>query len=276
MGQPTKGTTERGGGSQSAYRSVDMAKAVASGVSQAELLQDTENAVAFLQHHKGYQALKDCYIQDANVRALREAFSGSRWYTWQSHLIRELVDNSPNSRTIIWYVDVNGNHGKTYLSRYLITHMDCIRFENGKSTDIKYAFRGQRTVVFDLSRSQEDHVNYEVIESVKNGVVFSPKYESRCAVYPIPHLVVFANFEPDKSKLSADRWDIRYLGPEDCVIPPDPPEIDNSDTVILDNTQDSTQIPCSTETVYDENNDSTSTRVWKAIWLDRPSQRCVL
>jgi hypothetical protein len=93
--------------------------------------------------------------------------------------------------------------------------LDTIRFENGKSTDIKHAFKGQKVCIFDLSRSQETHVNYEVIESIKNGVVFSPKYESRCAVYSIPHLIVFANFEPDKSKLSADRWDIRTISVED-------------------------------------------------------------
>lgn len=31
----------------------------------------------------------------------------------------------------------------------------------------------------------------------------------------IPHVVVFANFEPDKSKLSFDRWDIRHISEKD-------------------------------------------------------------
>ena len=69
----------------------------------------------------------------------------------------------------------------------MLTEGECLRFENGKSADIKYAYDGQRCVVFDLSRSQESHVNYEVIESVKNGVVFSTKYESQMKVFKTPH-----------------------------------------------------------------------------------------
>ena len=35
----------------------------------------------------------------------------------------------------------------------------------------------------------------------------------RMGLYAIPHVVIFANFEPDQSKLSADRWDIRRFAP---------------------------------------------------------------
>ena len=75
-----------------------------------------------------------------------------------------------------------------------------MRFENAKSADVKYALTGQRIVVFDLSRSQETHVNYEVIESVKNGVCFSTKYESQMKVFKTPHVVIMANFAPDETK----------------------------------------------------------------------------
>ena len=54
-----------------------------------------------------------------------------------------------------------------------MTQGDTIRFENGKSADVKFAFDGQKVAVFDLSRSPETHVNYEVTESIKNGVCFS-------------------------------------------------------------------------------------------------------
>ena len=88
---------------------------------------------------------------------------------------------------------------------------DCIMFGNAKTADILYAFRGQRTAIFDFCRSQEDHLNNMAIESVKNACYFSSKYTAEQRVYSTPHVVVFSNFEPDRSKLSWDRWDIRKL-----------------------------------------------------------------
>ena len=72
-------------------------------------------------------------------------------------------------------------------------------------------YNGQRIVLFDLSPSQEDRFNYEVLESIKNGLMFSSSYESRMKVFAIPHVIVFANWAPDESKLSADRWNVRHF-----------------------------------------------------------------
>jgi hypothetical protein len=112
---------------------------------------------------------------------------------------------------------VIGNTGKTWMSRYLLATLreNCIRLENSKSDNIKYAYNGERVVIFDFGRSQADHVNYEVIESVKNGIMFSGKYESCSKTFDIPHVVIFANFEPDLTKLSADRWDVRHFTEDD-------------------------------------------------------------
>ena len=41
--------------------------------------------------------------------------------------------------------------------------------------------------------------------------MFSPKYESTSKLYNIPHVLVFANWMPDMSRLSIDRWDIMHL-----------------------------------------------------------------
>ena len=127
---------------------------------------------------------------------------------WQEVLSTELLE-TPDDRTIIWYHDAEGNTGKTWFSKLLVSTADCIRFENGRSADIKYAYNGQTIVIFDLTRSQEDHFNYEVMESLKNGIFFSSKYESKMKVYPSPHVVVFSNWAPQQDKLSPDRWSVR-------------------------------------------------------------------
>jgi hypothetical protein len=49
------------------------------------------------------------------------------------------------------------------------------------------------------------------LEELKNGYVFSPKYESKNKSFPTPHVVVLMNETPDRSKLSADRYSITIL-----------------------------------------------------------------
>lgn len=134
---------------------------------------------------------------------------------WQMDLLHDL-EKEPDPRKIIWFVDRKGNTGKTYLSKYLLANKKAARFENGRSTDIKYAYKGERIVIFDLTRSQEEHFNYEVLENIKNGIMFSGKYESAMKVFPVPHVVVFANWGPNVEKLSHDRWDLRSIDDAEC------------------------------------------------------------
>ncbi len=76
-----------------------------------------------------------------------------------------------------------------------------------------YAYKNESIVIIDLARTQAESVNYfyQFIESLKNGVLFSPKYESGQKIFKPPHVFVFANYEPDQTKLSADRWNIVQL-----------------------------------------------------------------
>ena len=51
--------------------------------------------------------------------------------------------------------------------------------------------------------------NYKTIASVKNGLAIRGKYKSKKLIFKIPNRhIVFANNEPDISKLSKDRWKI--------------------------------------------------------------------
>jgi hypothetical protein len=56
-------------------------------------------------------------------------------------------------------------------------------------------------------------VNYGAIEQIKNGLLFSGKYEGGQCVFNQPHVIVFANAEPKEEQMSMDRWDIREISP---------------------------------------------------------------
>lgn len=130
---------------------------------------------------------------------------------WQKKVV-ELIQKNPDPRKIHWYYDEEGGKGKTTLSKYLIYHFGANYVRNAKTADIAYSLNDNpRIVIFDLSRSNEDRINYGAIESVKDGLLFSSKYESKLKIFNTPHVIVFSNNEPNLSKLSSDRWDIIEL-----------------------------------------------------------------
>ena len=63
----------------------------------------------------------------------------------------------------------------------------------------------------DFTRDVEEYVSYQAIEAIKNGIFYNTKYESKMITYNSPHVIIFANFFPDITKLSSDRWVIREL-----------------------------------------------------------------
>jgi hypothetical protein len=69
-----------------------------------------------------------------------------------------------------------------------------------------------RVVFLDCPRSKQgDFIQYDFLEELKNGYMFSPKYHSCVKTMPSPHVVVMMNEQPDMSKLSVDRYDIFML-----------------------------------------------------------------
>ncbi|KAH3701635.1 hypothetical protein DPMN_076625 [Dreissena polymorpha] len=90
---------------------------------------------------------------------------------WQREVLEKL--EAQNDRQILFVMDPVGGNGKTTLACYMMSTMDAIRFENCKSNDLKYMYKGQKYVIFDFCRSSMGHINYEVIEPLKNGVFCS-------------------------------------------------------------------------------------------------------
>lgn len=139
--------------------------------------------------------------------------------TWWQKKIMDLMTEEPDERKILWFWSENGAQGKTSLARYLVdTYENEIIYVSGKATDIKFAVttwikggKDLRCVIFGFPRTMEKYISYEAIEAVKDGLFFSGKYEGEMNRFEIPHIIVFANYEPDYSALSSDRWDVHCI-----------------------------------------------------------------
>jgi len=131
--------------------------------------------------------------------------------SWQSGLIADLRLEA-NDREIIFVVDTVGNSGKSWFCDYYsrVCYDDAQILEMGKKADVALTINpDMRVYFFDLTREHVEHMNYSVLESLKNARLFSPKYESHMVFLSrVPHVVVMMNQDPDMSKLSYDRYKI--------------------------------------------------------------------
>lgn len=149
-------------------------------------------------------------IRRASAASVAEKITIENPSTWQRRALA-IAAEPACIRKVHWFVDATGNGGKTYLCKHLITNANAFYSVGGRHADILFAYEGQRVVCFDFPRANEEFVCYSVIEALKNGVVTVSKYESRTFLFPVPVVLVFSNFNPDRSKLSEDRWDIHHI-----------------------------------------------------------------
>ena len=143
---------------------------------------------------------------------------------WQSEIVKEIVQE-PDSRRISWYWETKGNMGKSALVRYLVYHHQALVC-SGRATDMKYLIIKYKEkygsypslIVFDVPRTQENFLSYQGIEEIKNGCFCNTKYECEMVLMDFPHVIVMANFEPNRRLMSEDRWNIVNLRPFDSVL----------------------------------------------------------
>jgi hypothetical protein len=79
---------------------------------------------------------------------------------------------------------------------------------DGRLQDAAFSYTGQKIVIFDLARAVEPATLrdlYIVAEKLKNGQIYSSKYQSRLKVFDVPHVVFFSNSPPPVGVWSIDR-----------------------------------------------------------------------
>lgn len=156
-------------------------------------------------------------------RKVKDPLEGKILYPWQQEIM-DIIKEEPDDRKIYWYWEPKGCAGKTSMAKHICMTRNAIVL-SGKSSDVKHGVASHiekkgwlDVAIFNITRTQQDFVSFEAIEAVKDGIFFSGKYEGTMQVFAPPHIICFANFEPDLNKLSRDRWAIRVVGsPNDRV-----------------------------------------------------------
>lgn len=129
---------------------------------------------------------------------------------WQADL-EELLLADPDDRTVHFRIDESGESGKTWFTRYWLKKFpaESQYLRSGKRDDLAHAIDETKLYFFiDVPRGGMEHFQYSIVEYLKDGMIFSPKYNSTTKMTGRNvHVVVFCNEWPDMNALSADRYD---------------------------------------------------------------------
>ncbi|AXQ66112.1 MAG: putative viral replication protein [Cressdnaviricota sp.] len=195
------------------------------------LINSTDNKEIhnILQYNRTLKKLEQTIRYESTKTQLLKQFDNTKWNKIQTKIL-EIIAEKPDDREVNWIYDEDGNSGKSYLSKYLQLTEDLYYITGGKQNDILYGYEGQEIVIIDLARTYADNLEhiYTIIENLKNGMYLSTKYETIQKIFKVPHIIVMANFRPDKTKLSRDRWNIINTDDYQEDIPlslPEPPLI---------------------------------------------------
>lgn len=193
------------GGQGSRTDLAELVNRVRKGATDTELIdKDPEQACSY---QRFIQWVRSSWSVTKSTTYCKKWAASQSLNPFQERILEKI--EKQNDRQITWVCDLTGNRGKTHLSKMLCAEGKAQRFTNGRTKDIAYAFDPNvEIVIFDFARSCEERINYQIIEDLKNGMLFNSKYESKSLIFKEPKIIIMANFLPDKSKLSLDRWDI--------------------------------------------------------------------
>lgn len=134
-------------------------------------------------------------------------------YDWQKGLL-DLLNEPSDDRQVLVVQDVIGNTGKSWFARYMLCKkpQEVQILGIGKRDDIAYMLNPTKSIFFfDVPRGSIGHLQWSIIEMIKNGLVHSNKYLSQTKqLKKRVHVVVLTNELIDQSVLSLDRWKFIY------------------------------------------------------------------
>lgn len=141
---------------------------------------------------------------------------------WQKGVLT-VIGVDPDDRTLHWIWSSKGNLGKTTFCKYLAMRHGAIPLA-GKGNDVRNGVvtylndKGHtpELIVVPIPRSYDSsYLSYEALENCKDMFFYSGKYEGGAVCGNCPHVFVFANFPPDESKMSEDRWKVWQIDGDD-------------------------------------------------------------
>lgn len=141
---------------------------------------------------------------------------------WQKQ-IKDILLNDDRTRYVHWIVDEEGNKGKSFLCKHFDYWVkNSYTVSSAKASDIKYTLslylekKRLKYFIMDIPRNVDiEKISYNLLEDLKNGKIFSNKYESTNIRFRTPAVLILSNNYPIYNKLSIDRWKVYTINCHD-------------------------------------------------------------
>lgn len=132
---------------------------------------------------------------------------------WQKEIRDHLM--CQDDRRICFVIDEKGGAGKSSLAKQLMAEFKCWYTTGGTQNNLACSYKepDYEVAIFDLSRNPQDKDfhPYTFAEQLKNGLFTSGKYMSCFRKVTPPKVIWFANQDPDRSKLTDDRYCVHIV-----------------------------------------------------------------
>lgn len=131
---------------------------------------------------------------------IKDEMEGLEFKPWQMQ-IKSILDGPIDQRAIYWYWGARGI-GKPSFGKHLLIRYNACFLEGAAKKDMAYGWKGEPIIIigFPYTYKPED-IPYDAIEALKDGLIFSSKYESGAKLHNRPHVICLANMPADTSKL---------------------------------------------------------------------------
>lgn len=183
----------------------------------AAFMEIAENYPAYcIMYMKSVQELCAAHKRAANELEAREVMVSSPLRPWQIEVMEEFV--AQTSRKLLWLYDIVGGSGKSWLMKNIGLQENGIYIENAKKSDVARYWNYEPMVACNFTREKEGKISYSTLESLKDGAIFSGKYEPVSKLTnKLIKVIVAANWLPEFKMMSLDRWQICEIYRKDGV-----------------------------------------------------------
>lgn len=152
-------------------------------------------------------------VMRARDRLLNKKYKDVIWKDWQQWFIDDF-EGLCKDNYVNWIYDYQGQIGKNFLQKFMFAKKGWIPVNGCKADGILHAvsdYSGEDMdelwMMLNIPRTRKDDVDYNLLETLLDGLFMDSKYEGGITVLPdFTRVIVFANEPPDWSKLSKERW----------------------------------------------------------------------
>lgn len=167
--------------------------------------------------HGGKREKKTTSLRETLKQKVLKKYENTKWKNWQEKILK-ILEKTPDNRKIHWIWEETGNIGKSFLAKYIACNYEGVIICDGKKENIFNQTNNMiengiepKIVLMDIPRTLEGKIHFGTIEQLKNGMIYSGKYEGGQCFFDDVHIIAFANFQPDLGEMSEDRWEITDL-----------------------------------------------------------------